>query len=313
MIWRVGTDCSGIEAPIQALKQLKIDIEHIFSSDIDKYARKSIIANYEPKILYEDMLVDRKLDDIDLYICGFPCQPFSHAGHRKGTDDKRGKIFWECLKVINEKKPKIFILENVRGLLSIEKGETFKEILKCLEELKDYKIQWKLLNTRDYGIPQNRERLYIIGISNDYYNKKLKGNFEWPQKIKLKSLKNYIDKQDNNKQEIPKSYLDMFSKIPKDSQFINISFKDHTYPNSNKFAPCIMASNKLWCVPKHRYANIKENLSLQGFPIDFKQDVSNYQFKKQIGNSMSVNVLKKLFNSLKIRSNTRKKVKSNTM
>ena len=120
---RVGTDCSGIEAPIQALRQLKIPFKHIFSSDIDKYCIQSIKANYDPEIIFGDKdgpypngdITTRNIDDvpdIDLYVCGFPCQPFSQAGQRKGFEDKRGNVFWSCLEVIERKQPKYFILEN---------------------------------------------------------------------------------------------------------------------------------------------------------------------------------------------------------
>ena len=104
---RVGTDCSGIEAPIMALKQLKIPFRHEFSSEIDKHCIESIKANYKPKKIFGDMKKRKLKDipDIDLYVCGFPCQPFSMAGERKGTDDSRGTIFYECLKVIRNKKP----------------------------------------------------------------------------------------------------------------------------------------------------------------------------------------------------------------
>ena len=165
MVLRVGTDCSGIEAPIQALKRLKIKFSHEWSCEIDPYARKSIKANYNPKILFEDITKPRKLPDIDLYVCGFPCQTFSTAGERKGFGDPRGTIFYYCLKVIKTKKPKYFILENVKGLVNHDNGKTFKTILNCLKKLKIYNIYHNVLNTKDYGIPQNRERIFIVGVT----------------------------------------------------------------------------------------------------------------------------------------------------
>ncbi len=160
---RVGTDCSGIEAPIQALRQLYIPFKHVFSSDIDKYCIQSIKANYDPEIIFGDKdgpypegdITKRNIQDvpdIDLYVCGFPCQPFSMAGERQGFKDKRGNVFWSCLEVIERKQPKYFILENVKGLLSHNKenkkdkyGNTFKVIWKELLELEKYgyKVQWK--------------------------------------------------------------------------------------------------------------------------------------------------------------------------
>ena len=145
---RIGTDCSGIEAPIQALRQMKIPFRHVFSSEIDKFCIQSIKANYSPEILFGDPEGPypegdiRKRDiedvpDIDLYVCGFPCQPFSVAGKGKGIRDKRGNIFWSCLEVIEKKQPKYFILENVKGLQQHKKGTTWKILWKEISKLKN--------------------------------------------------------------------------------------------------------------------------------------------------------------------------------
>jgi DNA-cytosine methyltransferase len=235
---RVGTDCSGIEAPIQALTQLGIPFTHVFSSDIDKFCIQSIKANYEPQILFGDKdgpfpngnITTRSIDDvpdIDLYVCGFPCQPFSQAGDRKGFKDKRGNVFWSCLEVIETKQPKYFILENVKGLLGHDKpvgtkrgkyGNTFNVIWSALIELEKYgyKVQWKVMNTRDYGIPQNRERVYFVGT---------KGcNFEWPKKISLPSLELFIDKDDNNYHNYSQTVVKKMSMITNETIFINTGF-----------------------------------------------------------------------------------------
>ena len=175
-ILKVATDCSGIEAPIQALKQLRIPFKHVWCSDIDKFCISSIKANYAPGRLYGDKdsayphgdmrtRDHRKLPDVDLYICGFPCQSFSQAGKQKGLSDPRGNIIYSCLNTIKAKEPRYFILENVKNILFIDKknkkekyGESWKVIWGEIEKLKElgYSIDWKVLNTRDYGIPQNR-------------------------------------------------------------------------------------------------------------------------------------------------------------
>jgi DNA (cytosine-5)-methyltransferase 1 len=158
-VLRVGTDCSGIEAPIQALIQAKIPFEHVFSSEINKFCIESIKANCKPEILFNDMFTrDISLvPDIDLYVCGFPCQPFSVAGKRKGMDDeKRGTVFDCCLEVIQTKQPSFFLLENVKGLLSTNEGQDFEYVISSLKKL-PYNVDWKVLNTRDYGIPEIRE------------------------------------------------------------------------------------------------------------------------------------------------------------
>ena len=294
---KIGTDCSGIEAPIQALEKLNICYNHVFSSEINKFCIKSIKANYKPDIIFGDNEGPypegdiRKRDikevpEIDLYVCGFPCQPFSIAGKRFGLEDNRGNVFYSCLDIIKQKNPKYFILENVKGICNHDKGNTWKIIEKNLIELQDYgyNVKWKILNTKDYGIPQNRERLYIVGSKDK--------KFEWPE--------DYIDNDDNSIDNIRNDVLKsgMLNKVPKDAVFIDFSFKNHNYPNSNKYSPCITADSRLWCFPKNRYANIKERLLLQGFNNNFKQVVSKTQLKYQIGNSMSVNILCAIFKNL---------------
>lgn len=289
---RVGTDCSGIEAPIQALKQLNIPFVHEFSSEIDDNCRKSIRENYDPKIIYGD-ITQRKHDgipDIDLYVAGFPCQPFSTAGKRKGLEDRRGNIFWSCFDVIKRKKPKFFILENVVGLLSHDKGRTWSTILNLLESL-PYNIYWKILNTKDFGIPQDRKRLYIVGSKN---------NFIWPKPIPLeRPLSSYIS-NDGRSKPTSSRHEEILSRLPDDSQFIEFAFgvaKTRSFANTNRLCPCITANPRIWCVPKHRYATPRELLNLQGFG-EFKQVVSDTQLRRQIGNSMSVNVIKEIMRNL---------------
>lgn len=155
---KVGTHCSGIEAPIQALNNLGISYDHVFSCEIDKYAVKSLKANFNPRYLYDDIKNITEDHKVDLYVCGFPCQPFSAAGKRKFQDDERN-LFPYVFDYIKKNCPKSFILENVKNIVSTE---YFKYIIDCLKEL-DHTINYRVLNTKDYGIPQNRERLYIIG------------------------------------------------------------------------------------------------------------------------------------------------------
>ena len=295
---RVGTDCSGIEAPIQALMNLKIPFTHVFCSDIDKYVIQSIKANYKPEIIFGDKdgpfpngdITKRKLKDvpdIDLYVCGFPCQPFSQAGDRQGFEDRRGNVFFSCLKVIKKKLPKIFILENVKGLMNHDKGETWKVIWSELSNLKKYNVSWKIMNTREYGIPQNRERVYMVGIKKSESKKE----FEWPEKKEMKDLKDFVDNSDKNTRVPPTGIINICKNIPTNSIFINPGFRDRIFINSGKYSPALTCCSKQWCVLLSRYANVKEYLTLQGFPIKFQQVISTSQMKKQIGNSMSVNVV----------------------
>jgi len=300
---KIGTDCSGIEAPIQALIKLNVEYEHVFSSEIDKNCIKTLKANYNPNIIFGDKdglfpegdITKRNIKDVpyvDLYICGFPCQPFSCAGDRKGFDDVRGNVFQSCIELISTNKPKYFILENVKNILSHNKGTTWNVILSYLDNLKKkgYFIDSKILNSKDFNVPQNRERMYIVGSLTD--------PITWPCLLEL--LKKPVDLIDmtDRKQYILKRKI----KIEENTNkiFIDLDFLKYTqYPNSYLYSPCVLArSSSLWCVPMKRYANVKEFLRLQSFPDDFIQVVSNGQMKKQIGNSMTVDVIFYIFKYL---------------
>lgn len=293
---RIGTDCSGIEAPLQALRRMGVPFRHVFSCEKDPHCQESIKANYHPERFDTDMTTRpvRSLPAIDLYVCGFPCQPFSLAGKRQGIHDEhdRGTIFEYCLEVIRTLRPKCFLLENVKGLITIDGGHTFEAILTSLKKLK-YHVTWKVLNTKDYGIPHQRERLYIIGLLSDM-------PYHWPEPCRMKSIGSYLDHSDREPQPIPDfmKRAQMIDQLPQNSCFVDIGYPHHNFPNSDLFSPCITAQANLWCVPYQRRATVKECLALQGFPKTFVQVVSDRQLKKQLGNSMSVNVLEAIFSTL---------------
>jgi DNA (cytosine-5)-methyltransferase 1 len=179
---KVGTDFSGIGAPEMALKYLGIDFESVFACEIDKYARQSFKQLHKPKTFYNDITTrnHNEVHQLDLYVAGFPCQAFSMAGKRKGFEEARGTLFFNVAEFIKINKPKVFVLENVKGLLSHDKGNTFQTIVDILsngggtqngqisldvfEDGLGYHIYWQVLNTKDYGIPQNRERIFIVGF-----------------------------------------------------------------------------------------------------------------------------------------------------
>jgi DNA (cytosine-5)-methyltransferase 1 len=180
---KIGTDFSGIGSPEMALKLLNIEHEQVFACEIDKYARKSFEAIHgNPHTFYKDITKrdHSEIPQLDLYVAGFPCQAFSMAGKRKGFDDVRGTLFFNVAEFIKINQPKCFILENVKGLLSHDSGKTFQTIISLLtdnggtangqifipyfEDGLGYHVYYKVLNTKDYGIPQNRERIFIIGF-----------------------------------------------------------------------------------------------------------------------------------------------------
>lgn len=163
------------------------DLDVVFSSEIDKFAQQSYFLNY--KELPAGDITKIKEEDIpqhDLLLAGFPCQAFSNAGLKRGFEDTRGTLFFDVARIIKYHKPKIVFLENVKGLLSHNKGETFKTILNVLEEL-EYKVFYKVLNAKDFGVPQNRERVYIVCFREDI-------DFEFPVGDKKSKVGDILDK-----------------------------------------------------------------------------------------------------------------------
>ncbi|WP_414045960.1 DNA (cytosine-5-)-methyltransferase [Macrococcus equi] len=158
---------SGIGGFEEGLKLSKLDFEIVFASEIDKYARKSYSANFSDKHLYKDIKEVNEFDipDHDLLVGGFPCQSFSIAGSRKGFDDIRGTLFFDIIRILKAKRPKVFLLENVKNLTSHDKGNTFKTMIQNLSNL-GYSVDFNVLNSKDSGVPQSRERTFIIGVYN---------------------------------------------------------------------------------------------------------------------------------------------------
>ena len=142
--------------------------------EIDKYAKQAYEAMYDTggELYFDDArkIVPEQLPDFDLLVGGFPCQSFSIAGARKGFDDTRGTLFFEIARIASVKKPKYLFLENVPGLLNHNSGKTFETILRTLDGL-GYDVCWQVLNSKNFGVPQSRNRVYIIG----YYREKCAG------------------------------------------------------------------------------------------------------------------------------------------
>lgn len=140
--------------------------------EIDKYAKQAYEAMYDTRgeLYFDDArkIVPEQLPDFDLLLGGFPCQSFSIAGARKGFDDTRGTLFFEIARIAAVKKPKYLFLENVSGLLNHDSGRTFETILRTLGEL-GYDVCWQVLNSKNFGVPQSRKRVYIIGYLKGKY------------------------------------------------------------------------------------------------------------------------------------------------
>ncbi|WP_231552526.1 DNA (cytosine-5-)-methyltransferase, partial [Oligella urethralis] len=156
------------------------NIETVFSSEWDKFAQRTYFANFG-EIPDGDITTihEKTIPAHDILVAGFPCQAFSQAGLKKGFDDTRGTLFFDIARILNEKRPKMFLLENVKNLLSHNKGKTFQTIHNTLENL-DYLVFYHVLRARDFGVPQNRERIYIVGFDKKHYGADLNFNFPSP-------------------------------------------------------------------------------------------------------------------------------------
>ena len=156
----------GFEYGLQ--KSTRYTFECVGYSEVDKYAENIYRKHYpnHPRLGDVTKINTEDLPNFDLLVGGFPCQAFSVAGQRRGFDDCRGTLFFEIARILKDKRPKYFLLENVRGLLSHNKGETFKTILKVLSDL-GYNVEWQVLNSAYFGVPQRRERIFIKGYSRE--------------------------------------------------------------------------------------------------------------------------------------------------
>jgi len=188
----VATLFSGIGAIEQALKRLKLRHKIIFAGDIDKNCKTSYFANYkiDEKDWHDDVTkfsAKKYKNKVDLLVGGSPCQAFSMVGNRLGLEDTRGTLFYDFARVVDECKPKVFIYENVKGLLNHDQGKTWLVVQAVFREL-GYSISSQTMNSKDYGIPQHRERIFVVGFKNKMER------FTFPSPIPLEhSMQDFLE------------------------------------------------------------------------------------------------------------------------
>ncbi len=198
---RIGTLFSGIGAPEQGAKRVYgDDLNLVFACEYDKFARQSFNANYE--IYAEHFHNDvREMDGtqyqgkVDVLVGGSPCQAFSIAGLRNGTDDERGQLIYQYIRIVDEVKAPVIVYENVKGMLSIGGGKTIREFVQALRDI-GYFCHYEVVNTKDYGVPQNRERIFLVGfLDHEMYHR-----FQFAPKQKLeKRLKDVLESEVDEK------------------------------------------------------------------------------------------------------------------
>lgn len=302
----------GIELGFEQTNEFRV----VYANEFDKYARLTYSLNYPNTHLdsrdihavpAEEVLDQHGEDNIDIIVGGFPCQAFSIAGYRKGFDDDRGDLFFELLRIIEAKKPKVIFVENVKNMVSHDHGNTFKVIREALTE-NNYFIKWKVLNGKDYGnIPQNRERIYIVGFD----SKEAYDAFSFPDEINLTtSLRDIIDFSDK-KDELfyyrkdKQKFFDELEATITSQDTVYQWRRQYVRENKNGVVPTLTANMGtgghnvpliLTDEGTIRKLTPKETFNAQGYPKSFKlpEGVSNGQLYKQAGNSVVVPVIKRI-------------------
>lgn len=242
----------------------------VFASEWDKHARATYELNFKnknPELFRAENFVgditqvdEKNIPDFDILTAGFPCQPFSNAGFKKGFSDTRGTLFFDIARIIKHKQPKAFFLENVRGLLKHDNGKTFAVIKKILEEDLGYSFYYQIIKASDYGVPQYRPRLFMVGFK----NKNIK--FKFPDPIPLKKTMSDIWKAPCEKEvgftlRVGGRKSNINDRRNWDSYIVNGGVK-------------VLSS--------------KEGKRMQGFPDSFKFPVTENQAMKQLGNSVAI-------------------------
>lgn len=335
----------GIGAPEFAAREVFSGAKTIFACEIDKFARQSYLANHEideARFFTDAKELDAKAyaGQIDILIGGSPCQDFSTAGLRAGEDGERGNLIWQFYRVVSEARPSVFVYENVKGFLSINGGKSYQRFLDALRGL-GYHCHAEILNTKDYGIPQNRERLYIVGFLNaDEYHA-----FSLAPKAGCGRLADYLDRDVDEKYFLSDKALAYFHSKhpkfngkfePKDVNNESVATTITTNPGHRRtdtfikvvgeldakgnesirriydtcgIAPTLITATGGGGIRRRFYSarirklTPRECLRLQGFPESFKIVVSDTQTYRQAGNAMSVNVVKMILEQIKLAKN----------
>jgi DNA-cytosine methyltransferase len=321
---RVGTDCSGTEAPLFALDRLKVEYEHIFSCDTNPFVKESIMANKPPRVFYDDMChrKHRDVPRVDLYVCGFPCQPFSEWGQKRGFSDPRGNIFLECVAFIRAKKPTVFVLENVASLR--RRPGVFSRIEAELSRIPGYKVDILEMNAADYGVPQKRNRLFFVGRQKAAVTKDLQA----PKAVapsRRKTVDRVLKQAERGRGYAISRKTDpgLYPKKPFTDKFVkqrammrarhgpswqsqviagNISSSPGFFRFQKDLIPPLLLNSQMFVSSLGRCLDVWEFIAFMGFPLvgknKYRIAVSNTHVKRQMANAIVVDVLVHLFRAI---------------
>lgn len=287
---------AGIGGIRLAFEQL--GCKNVFTSEWDIAAQKMYEANFG-EIPFGDIneIAPQDIPDHDILLAGFPCQPFSIAGKGLGFADTRGTLFFNIESILETKKPKAFLLENVKRLVSHNNGQTFGVIYEKLKKL-GYTIYYKVLNSLEFGLPQKRERIYIVGFREPI-------SFKFPKPLGYyKPLSEFLDKDED----IPNDFFASEQIKSKRKEMVkgNPPFPSVWHQNIGGNISALPYSCALRAGGSYNYLLVngirrltgREMLRLQGFPEDFIINIPYSQVRKVAGNSVSVPVIKAIANEM---------------
>lgn len=270
----------------------------VFSSEWDKFAQKTYYANYGEMPAGDITQIDEKnIPNHDILVGGFPCVAFSQAGLKKGFEDTRGTLFFDIARIIKEKRPKAFLLENVKNLIGHDKGRTFATIRKTLENM-NYQVYYQVFPAKDFGLPQNRERIYIVGFDKNQVKNYLNFKYPIPPKTKTK-VGDILEKNVSEKYTLSDKLWQGHQRRKKANTAAGKGFGYGLFNENSPYTNTISAryykdGSEILIEQKGknpRKITPREASRLQGFPNNFIIPVSDTQAYKQFGNSVAVPVI----------------------
>ena len=292
----------GIRIPFQELNG-----KCVFSSEWDKFSQKTYRINFGETPAGDITKIDSvDIPDFDILLGGFPCQPFSQAGLHKGFSDTRGTLFFEIERIISEKRPKAFLLENVKQLRGHDKGRTFSVIMQHLKDL-NYHAEAKVLRAADFGVPQIRERIYIIGLDKEYYNISDDYIFPFPEPTGEKTrVGSILEKKVDDKYTISDKLWEGHQRRKIENKKNGKGFGYTLFNADSPYTSTLSAryykdGSEILIEQKDknpRKLTPRECARLQGYPDEFIIPVSDAQAYKQFGNSVAVPVIRAIANQL---------------
>ena len=276
---RVFSMFSGIGGFELGIQQSDINTELVGYAEIDKYAISIFEKQFTGVTNYGDAtaITASNLPDFDLLVGGFPCQAFSIAGKQQGFSDTRGTLFFDIARICAEKRPRYLVLENVKGLLSHDGGQTFQRILRVLADL-GYRVEWQVLNSKNFGVPQNRERVFIVGYLGERSGQEIFPLTTYSQSASVVAL------QQLNKAESQGNRIYDSSRLATTlaSQAGGLGAKTGLYQIDTQV----------------RRLTPTECERLQGFPDGWTAGLSDTQRYKTLGNAVTVPVVTAVMNQL---------------